>query len=126
MSFCAGFHHAAVQVRDVEQVAAFYRDVLGLPELRRHHHADGALRSIWLSLGGDGDGFLAVEGDPAPGSGPQGWSMIALRIRAEDRPQVEAHLGQRAVPIVRRTGFTLYVRDPEGNLVGLSHYPNAA
>lgn len=126
MSFCAGFHHAAVQVHDVERVAAFYRDVLALPELRRHHHADGALRSIWLGLGGEGDGFLAVEGDPTPGDGPRGWSMIALRIRAEDRARVEARLAQLSVPIVRRTGFTLYVRDPEGNLVGLSHYPNAA
>ncbi|HSP79585.1 MAG TPA: VOC family protein, partial [Myxococcaceae bacterium] len=41
-----GFHHLAIQVRDVERVTAFYREVLGLPELRRHHRPDGSLRSV--------------------------------------------------------------------------------
>src|SRR3712207_8734332 len=35
-----GFHHLAIQVRDVEKVTAFYRDVLGFTELKRHHRAD--------------------------------------------------------------------------------------
>lgn len=128
MSFCAGFHHAALQVRDVERVAGFYRDVLGLPELERHRHPDGALRSIWLGMGAGGEeaGFIAVEADPSGAPPALGWSMVALRISPADKPALEAHLAARGVAIERRTGFTLYVRDPEGNLVGLSHYPNPA
>ncbi len=128
MSFCAGFHHAAVQVADVERVAAFYREVLEMPELRRHHYADGRLRSIWLGLGGGQEqaGFLAIEEATDRGVGPLGWSMIALRVDVQDKPRIEALLHSRGVPIERRTGFTLYLRDPEGNLVGLSHYPNGA
>ena len=45
-------------------VAAFYRDLLGLREIARHHEADGSLRSVWLDLGGP---VLMVErgGEPA-------------------------------------------------------------
>ena len=63
-----GFHHLAIQVRDVEKVTAFYRDVLGFSELKRHHRPDGSLRSIWVGV--PGGGFLALEavsGEPEPG-----------------------------------------------------------
>ena len=52
-----GFHHLAIQARDVERVAAFYRVVLGLAEVKRWHRDDGSLRSVWVSVGGE-SGFL--------------------------------------------------------------------
>lgn len=121
-----GFHHVAVQVRDVERVARFYVEVLGLRELRRHLTEEGALRSIWVSAGGERD-FLAVEGaSEGQPPGTLGFSLVALRIDAAARPAVEAALAAANVEIERRTGWTLYLRDPEGNLVGLSHHPDAA
>jgi glyoxylase I family protein len=125
-----GFHHVAVQVRDVERVAAFYRDVLGLPELARYPLEDGRLRSVWLGAKAGGDasqGFLAIERSPdeAP-VGTLGFSMVALRIDASQRAAVVAQLAARGVAIEKQTGWTLYVRDPEGNLVGLSHHPHPA
>lgn len=118
-----GLHHVALQVRDVETVAAFYRDVLGCPELKRHLHSDGRLRSIWLGTGGPA--FIAVEGlEGARGS--MGWSMVALTIDAQRREQVLAELEAQGHRPVRQTGFTAYFQDPEGNLVGLSHYPAPA
>ena len=63
-----GFHHLAIQVRDLEKVTAFYRDVLGFSELKRHHRSDGSLRSVWVEV--PGGGFLALEevsGEPEPG-----------------------------------------------------------
>jgi catechol 2,3-dioxygenase-like lactoylglutathione lyase family enzyme len=124
-----GFHHVAIQVRDVERVAGFYVGVLGLRELRRHLYEDGRLRSIWVAASSEpGErAFLAVE--HLEGEGPRGalgYSMVALRIAAAQRPAVEAALAEKGVAIERRTGWTLYVRDPEGNLVGLSHHPDAA
>ena len=44
------FHHLALGARDLERVAAFYRDLLGLPEVSRHREPGGRLRSIWLIL----------------------------------------------------------------------------
>ena len=120
-----GFHHLALQARDVETVAAFYRDVIGLAETRRFHRDDGTLRSIWLATGG-ASGFLAVEHLPegAPtAKASLGLSMVALRIDPAARGAVIAEFARRGVAIVKQTGWTIYVRDPEGTLVGLSHHP---
>lgn len=124
-----GFHHVAIQARDVERVAGFYVGVLGLRELRRHLYDDGRLRSIWVAASSEpGDrAFFAVEHFDAEGqAGALGFSMVALRIAAAQRAAVEQGLAAKGVAIERRTGWTLYVRDPEGNLVGLSHHPDPA
>ncbi len=123
-----GFHHLAVQVRDVERVATFYREVLGLAEVARHLRDDGSLRSVWLGLGPQPEaGFVAIEAAPgltAPGD--LGYSMLALRIAPEDRDRVLAELSARDVPVLKQTGWTIYFRDPEGHVVGLSHHPHPA
>ncbi len=125
-----GFHHVAVQVRDVARVAAFYVDVLGLPEVRRFQRDDGSLRSVWVSVASEPSraaGFLAVEAAPAETpDGVLGFSMLALRISAASRPAIVEALIQRGVVIEKQTGWTTYFRDPEGNLVGLSHHPDDA
>lgn len=120
-----GVHHVALLARDVARVAAFYRDVLGLEELTRHHDEDGRLRSIWLRLGA-GPAFLAVEPAEAEAQGaPQGpgWFLLALSIPAAGRNDARAWLQARGVAVERESRWTLYVRDPEGNRVALSHHP---
>jgi catechol 2,3-dioxygenase-like lactoylglutathione lyase family enzyme len=113
---------------------AFYGGVLGLSVLRRWQGEDGegedGERSIWFDLH-DG-GFLAVErvaGTPRAREGfytdDLGIHLVALAIKRGDRDAWEAHLTAAGVPIVHRTDYTLYVRDPEGNRVGLSHWPDA-
>lgn len=124
-----GFHHVAVQVRDVARVAAFYVEVLGLPELKRFHRDDGSLRSIWVgaSQSAPERAFLAVEQlDSQSVEGSLGFSMVALRIEASQRKAIVEALTARGVKLEKETGWTLYVRDPEGNLVGLSHHPDSA
>jgi catechol 2,3-dioxygenase-like lactoylglutathione lyase family enzyme len=122
-----GFHHLAVQVRDLERVAGFYRDVLGLRELRRHRRPDGTLRAIWIEV--PGGGFIALEqsrAEPAPASseGRPGYSLIALGIAPEERKRIAEELVDKGVAIVQETKWTLYITDPEGNQIGLSHYPD--
>jgi glyoxylase I family protein len=84
-----GFHHAAIEARDIEKVAAFFRDVLGLPEVVRHHRPDGTLRSIWLAAHTDaqpGGPFIAVEATAHGVHAGAGWFMVALAISAAERP----------------------------------------
>ncbi len=122
-----GFHHVAVQVRDVARVAAFYTELLRLPELKRFHREDGSLRSVWVGTSTQPEargGFIAVEGADAGAAGGLGFSMVALRIEAAHRRSIVDELARRGLPIERETAWTLYVRDPEGNLVGLSHHPD--
>lgn len=118
-------HHLALGARDVERVAAFYRDVLGLEERARHDDAEGRLRSIWLTLGGDA--LLMVERtDEGPrrvegiGSGP---FLLALTCTPAERQPLEEALERAGAPIESRTKYTSYTRDPEGNRVAISHYP---
>jgi glyoxylase I family protein len=138
-----GVHHLAIQVRDLAALERFYCGTLGLRVMRRWPAATGAgERSIWVDTG-DGS-FLALEvtaaasgGEPGEESGsnpasdhgspfPSGLHLVALRIAADERQAWQDHLARAGVAIYHRTSFTLYVRDPEGNRVGLSHYPEPA
>ncbi|AKU90523.1 Lactoylglutathione lyase [Vulgatibacter incomptus] len=120
-------HHLAIQVHDLARAEAFYSDLLGLPVLKRWITGDGSPRATWLGLGGDG--FLALERCESPGEN-DGWSdplpgfyVLALEIPAGEREVWEAKLARAGHPKVRETAFTFYVRDPDGNRVGLSHHP---
>jgi len=127
-----GVHHLAIGVRDLPAVEAFYTSVLGLPVQRRWPRADGGAgdRSVWLALGGDA--FLALERADTPGAArpaavaAEGYLMAALAITRDQRAAWEARFTAAGIPVVRRTAYTLYVDDPEGNRVGLSHWPDPA
>ena len=125
-----GVHHVAIGVRDLVRCEGFYTGVLGLPVLRRWPAPDGAGdRSVWLDLGRGA--FLALEqvtGLPAAfrDPGQPGYLMIAVAIARSARAEWEARLGAAGVAVVQRTDYTLYVADPEGNRIGLSHWPDAA
>ncbi|HVT06586.1 MAG TPA: VOC family protein [Polyangia bacterium] len=125
-----GVHHVAIGVRDLPAVEAFYTSVLGLAVQRRWPRADGGAgdRSVWLELGGGA--FLALElVEPAAADATRdarGYLMAALVIGRADRAGWEARFAAAGVPVVRRTPYTLYVEDPEGNRVGLSHWPEPA
>lgn len=122
-----GFHHVAIQARDLERVTAFYRDVLGFPELTRHLRPDGSLRSIWVGV--PGGGFLAIEaagGEPEAlpfRHGRPGLLLLAFRIAKPARAGVVEAFARAGVPLEHQTKWTVYVRDPEGNRVALSHHP---
>ncbi len=125
-----GVHHIALQVRALSPMVAFYREVLGLPLLAEHQREDGSLRSVWLGLPG---AFLALEAigkeaaSAAPAaSAPSGWFLLALRIAPGERAAARAQLERAQVPVEHETRWTMYVRDPEGNRVALSHHPHAA
>jgi catechol 2,3-dioxygenase-like lactoylglutathione lyase family enzyme len=127
----AGFHHLALQCADLARCEAFYRNVLGLPVAKRWQDGAGAERSVWLAVDGQGS-FLALEragAEPVerPFQAPDaGLHLVALRIACGERAAWEARLAAAGVAIVHRTRYTLYVRDPEGNRVGLSHHPDPA
>jgi glyoxylase I family protein len=118
-------HHVALGARDVERVAAFYRDVIGLAEERRHLDDSGKLRSIWLRAEGT---LLMIEATNAEnervegvGAGP---FLLAFAIHPDERAEIEARLVGAGAGIESRTPYTSYARDPEGNRVAVSHHPH--
>ena len=121
-------HHLAVRCADLGACERFYREVLGLPVLRRWPDGAGGDRSVWLGLG---DGFLALErapsaAGPLPQEAGRGLHLFALRIAASERAAWEARLAAAGVPVAHRTRWTLYLQDPEGNRIALSHHPDEA
>ena len=140
MTPAPALHHAALRCRDLARAERFYRDVLGLEVLRRWPRAEGeggGERSVWLALGAGG--FLALERADAGGDGPgaaaparepfaaapPGWHVVALSVDRADRAVWEARLSAAGVAVEKRTRFSVFFRDPEGNRVALSHWPEA-
>jgi protein-L-isoaspartate(D-aspartate) O-methyltransferase len=124
-----GPHHLAIQVSDLAAAERFYHEVLGLEVQKRWPYEDGrpGERSLWLGLG---DMFLALESCErrAPATDfrdpDSRLHLFALRIPVRERPAWEDRLREAQVEIVHRTRWTLYVRDPDGNRIGLSHHPH--
>ncbi len=121
--------HVVLRVTDLERMIAFYRDVLGCevawrrPELGLVHLRAGRAMIDLVPV----DGPLGRAGGAAPG--PEGRNMdhVCLRVEPFDQAAIVAHLeahGARVGEIRPRfgaegEGVSIYVSDPEGNVVEL-------
>lgn len=121
--------HVVIRVSDLERMIEFYCQVLGCtvewrrPELGLVHlHAGSAMIDL-IPVSGE----LGKKGGAAPG--PEGRNMdhLCLRIEPFDVDAVITHLrfhGVQAGEVRPRfgaqgEGLSLYVHDPEGNVVEL-------
>jgi catechol 2,3-dioxygenase-like lactoylglutathione lyase family enzyme len=125
----AGFDHIVLRVRDKQRMLGFYCDVLGLsvdrdrPELGLTHVRAGPQMIDLVTL----DGPLGKLGGEGPGAEGRNLDHFALQVRPFDEAAIRAHLAAHGVEVVEEgrrygadgTGFSLYVRDPEGNTVEL-------
>jgi glyoxylase I family protein len=125
MSRPTAVHHVAIKVRDLTRAEQFFVQTLGLAVLRRWPAQDGqGERSLWLDLGAGA--FLALEKSSRDGfsADDPGLHLLALRIERAERPAWIERLASAGVPVYDQTAFTIYCRDPEGNRIGLSHWPD--
>jgi glyoxylase I family protein len=124
-----GFDHIVLRVRDKDRMLGFYREVLGLsvdrdrPELGLTHVRAGAQLIDLVTL----DGPLGKLGGEGPRAEGRNLDHFALQVRPFDEAAIRAHLAAHAVEVVEDgqrygadgEGFSLYIRDPEGNTVEL-------
>ena len=110
-------HHLALRTLDVPRLAAFYRDVLGLP-LANHEDAPGR---VWLQASGT---VIMIEPRDASEPGPERGSLdlVAFAIEPDERAGFVDRLVRAGIAIEGETAFTVYFRDPDGRRVGVSHY----
>jgi len=109
-------HHLALRTADVERLAAFYIDVLGLVPVRFD-----LPRSTWLALA-DGAVLMIEARSPGEPAVPAGsLELFALRVSPERKIEVRAAARARAC-YDGETEFTVYLRDPDGRRLGVSTY----
>jgi catechol 2,3-dioxygenase-like lactoylglutathione lyase family enzyme len=132
------FDHVNLNVRDVERSLRFYRDVLGLPIVRRDADAAGRVTFVAVKAGPQ-----IVDLRPVPAYAPpaqpdprtQGFNHLAFAIEPVDADALVAHLKAQGVEIqrgpvrnlgARGPGTALYLYDPDRYVVELKFYPPGA
>lgn len=130
-----GIDHVVLRVADVERMLRFYRDALGCNVERRVER----IGLVQLRAGDSlidlvpVDGLLGRAGGAAPGPEGRNLDHFCLRIAPFDEAAIREQLarhGYSAGPVEQRYGAegqgrSLYVTDPEGNVVELKGPPAA-
>lgn len=127
--------HIVLRTNDAERLLAFYRDVLGCTlELRNDR-----IGLLQLRAGASlidlvpVDGELGRAGGAAPAAQGRNLDHFCLRLEPFDEAALRAHLaahGVQAGPAAQRNGAegigpSIYIQDPEGNVVELKGPPSA-
>lgn len=118
--------HLVLTVASIEKSCAFYKKVLGMQVVRfREGRTALQFGKQKINLHEAGSEFTPKAANPTPGSGD------LCFITETGIPLVIEHLEELGIPIeegpVKRTGAqgaieSLYIRDPDGNLLELSNY----
>ena len=121
--------HVVLRVSDAAAMLAFYRDALGCPVERRQDD----IGLIQLRAGRSlidlvpVDGALGRAGGAAPGREGRNLDHFCLRVEPFDEATIRAHLEARGIDAgalasrygAEGEGPSLYLTDPEGNVVEL-------
>ncbi|MEN3974327.1 VOC family protein [Emcibacter sp. SYSU 3D8] len=129
----AGLDHVVLRARNVGEMVRFYRDVLGCavekqqPSLGLTQLRAGTSLIDLVDVGGP----LGRAGGAAPGETARNMDHFCLRIDPWDETAILAHL-QASGAVLGETGRrygaegygpSIYVSDPEGNVVELKGPP---
>lgn len=124
-----GLDHLVLRVVDLEALMHFYVDVLGCTVERRQDE----IGLVQLRAGRSlidlvpVDGKLGRQGGAAPGHEGRNLDHFCLRVEPFDAAEIRAHLAGHGVPVgevesrygAEGEGPSLYLTDPEGNVVEL-------
>ena len=125
--------HVVLRIRDLDRTLAFYSGVLGCPVEKRQEK----IGLIQLRAGRSLidlvplDGKLGRAGGTGPGAEGRNVDHICLRVEPFDGTAILAHLrgnGLQPGPVESRYGAegegpSIYVNDPDGNVVELKGPP---
>jgi glyoxylase I family protein len=125
--------HLVLRVRDSAAMEAFYCNVLGCTVERRQ----ASIGLVQLRAGASlidlvgMDGTLGRAGGAAPGTGGRNLDHFCLRIEPFDAHALRLHLAAAGIRVgeegtrygAEGEGPSLYLDDPEGNIVELKGSP---
>jgi glyoxylase I family protein len=112
--------HVVLRVKDIERMRRFYCDVLGM------EHVAYRPRLGMSHLRGGSSLVDLVEGAPPEGEG-RNMDHLCFRVEPFDRDAIVAHLERHDVAVgdirtrygAEGNGVSIYLADPEGNMVEL-------
>jgi catechol 2,3-dioxygenase-like lactoylglutathione lyase family enzyme len=125
--------HVVLRVADLDRALAFYRDVLGCG-VERVVDSLG----LWQLRAGRSlidlvtvSGRLGAQGGAPPGREGRNVDHVCLRIEPWDEPAIRAHLARHGVAAgttesrvgAEGPGPSIYLQDPDGNVVELKGPP---
>lgn len=109
-------NHIALQVKDIQASAKFYRETLGLEPAPVPENLK-AIRA-WFNIG-QGQQIHLLDGRTQPVTNDRNGSHFAVFV--ENMEQTEAYLKKRAIPYHLQVRFDgvkqIYIADPDGYLV---------
>lgn len=125
--------HLVLRVVKLERMLAFYCGALGCTVERRQDE----IGLVQLRAGSSlidlvpVDGKLGRMGGAAPGAGGRNMDHFCLRVEPFDEPAIRAHLAAHGVAAgqvesrygAEGEGPSVYLSDPEGNVVELKGAP---
>lgn len=129
-----GLDHVVLRVTDMERACRFYCDVLGCRVEKRQDGLGLVQLRAGLSLIDlvDIDGKLGSAGGAAPGAEGRNMDHFCVRVEPYDEQAILAHLKAHDVHIgdigmrygAEGEGPSIYIHDPDGNIVELKGPPN--
>jgi glyoxylase I family protein len=121
--------HIVLRVRDIDAMRRFYCDVLGAshvawrPEFGMSHLRVGSSMIDLITV----DGPLGSKGGAPAGREGRNLDHLCLRVEPFDQDAIVAHLERHGVAVgdirprfgAEGNGISIYLTDPEGNIVEL-------
>jgi len=121
--------HVVLRVRNLEEMATFYVEILGC---RLERYSDKA-RLAQLRAGkslidlADAFGPLGQQAGQAPDRNPQNMDHVCLHVNPWDSDAIRSHFRRHGVEVsnvetrygAQGMGPSIYVKDPEGNRIEL-------
>lgn len=124
--------HIVLRVQDVERSLRFYTEVLGLQPERVPQWQAGEVRFPSLRLNADTIiDLFASDQEPLGGEAPRNLDHFCMVIEPTDMEALKASFQQMGVDIQagpgkrwgsHGDGISLYIYDPDNNVVELRHY----
>ncbi|MDR3334939.1 MAG: VOC family protein [Treponema sp.] len=122
--------HIAIRARDIEATAAFYRDVLGMPEAFRMQDPSGSkLGSVHIYIAPSQFIEIFPNGAEEPGDLKTTIGLVHFCIEVDNAAKTLEAIRSRGAPIdvELKTGYSrciqFWTHDPDGNAVEFMELP---
>ncbi|MEK7257349.1 MAG: family 16 glycoside hydrolase [Bacteroidota bacterium] len=116
----SGYNHVALAVKDINESARFYREIIGLEPIEVPDHLK-AIRSWFKIAPGQELHLLAGRTFPVTNNDP---NLAHFSLTIPDADPVEAYLKTKGLPYLRQQRFDgawqIYIADPDGYFIELN------